>query len=491
MLPSTLRYCRFLLLAMCLYVLAGCDADRITDDPACRLSFSKDTVLFDTVFTTIGSSTQQLMVRNMNKNALEIKQIRLANGQYFRVNVNGEPLEQGSSIGYTTLSGGDSLFVFIRATIDPQDSQSPVFIRDTLLFALRQSVQQVVIEAYGQDVIIVRSPQRRTEYTRDFTFRADKPYLIYDSVLVGGKLTIEAGATLYMHQGAALFALGDMDATGNMEKPITLRGDRLDRLFDSVPYRYAAGMWDGVYLLNYKDQPAATYHLSHINIEGGNIGLYCAGERTDELPVLTLRDSRIHNHAMYGLVLQNQHAEVANCEISNCASYCVYLDGGTYEFVHTTIASYFGATNIRVQSTGKADVAAMYINNLSKAAPETLVSMRNSIVTGSRSNQLVLATPLPRYYTGTFYGNYLKTDSLELPNAHDNVYWHEDDTAAVFRNTYYKYKEYRYYDFQLDSLSPAHGIGDSVTALEYPLDRIGVPRTGVRPDAGCYQSSAF
>ena len=97
------------------------------------------------------------------------------------------------------------MFVFIRATIDPQDSNSPVFICDTLLFGLPQGVQQVILEAYGQDVVLIRSAKRRTEYARDFVFKRDKPYLIYDSVLVGGKMSIEAGATLYMHQGSGYF----------------------------------------------------------------------------------------------------------------------------------------------------------------------------------------------------------------------------------------------------------------------------------------------
>ena len=475
----------WLILSVC--VLVGCDADRITDDPNCYLHFSQDTVLFDTVFTTIGSSTKQLMVRNPNKNALEITKIHLTDGRYFRVNINGEPMHTSSNNG-CTLSGNDSLYVFLRATINPQDSRSPVLIRDTLVFTLRQRVQQVIIEAYGQDVCIIRSQNKRTEYAGDYTFSNDKPYLLYDSVLVGGTLTIEEGSTLYMHQGAALFALGNMKAIGSLAQPIYIRGDRMDRLFDSVPYRYAAGMWDGVYLFNYANQPKAQYDLSYVNIEGGNIGLYCSSEHTADMSTFALHNSRIHNHAKYGLVLNNVCADITNTEISNCASYCVYLDGGNYHLVHTTIASYFGETNIRIQSTPKEEVAALYINNLSKQAPETLVNIKNSIITGSKRNQMVLATPLPQYYTGEFYGNYLKTDSLTLPYAHDNVYWQEEDTTAVFKNTFYRYKEYRYYDFQLDSLSPARGIADSITAEQYPIDRVGTPRPSTSPDAGCYQS---
>jgi hypothetical protein len=103
-----------------------------------------------------------------------------------------------------------------------------------------------------------------------------------------------------------------------------------------------------------------------------------------------------------------------------------------------------------------------------------------------RANQLVVATPFDQYYTGSFIGNYLKTDSLAVPHAENNTYWQKTD-KAVFRNTYFKYKEYVYYDFHLDSLSPARCAGDSITALPCPYDRDSVSRANVKPDAGCYQ----
>ena len=93
----------------------------------------------------------------------------------------------------------------------------------------------------------------------------------------------------------------------------------------------------------------------------------------------------------------------------------------------------------------------------------------------------------------TIAHNYLKADTVTTVAAFGNIYWQEDDTTAVFRNTFYKYKEYIYYDFRLDSLSPARGIADSATAARYPLDRFGKPRIRftandtIRPDAGCYQ----
>ena len=131
------------------------------------------------------------------------------------------------------------------------------------------------------------------------------------------------------------------------------------------------------------------------------------------------------------------------------------------------------------------DVAAVYINNLSKNMAPTTTSFYNCIITGARKNNLVLATSLPDYYEGEFVGNYLRADSLLGTFVHTNVYATDSD-SVVFRNVYYLSKEYQYYDFQLDSLSPARGIADSVVAFQYPNDRLGMRRK-TRPDAGCYE----
>ena len=456
----------------------------MSDDPTLRLSFSADTLSFDTVFTEQGSATLQLMIYNRNANALSIDRVWLEKGEVFRVNIDGEPdLTRLTDI---VINGGDSLFVFVRLTEEYKTgSDDAVLIEDLLHFHLRTgTTQDVLLEAYGQDAIrIGHKGCGRTEKD-DFTFTAQKPYIIFDTLVVGGALTFDPGARLYMHLGACIYALGDLTANGTVDQPVTLRGDRLDRLFDSVPYAYAGGSWNGLYL---QTKTPRTYTLSYVDILSGNVGLYCMSTCTSPLPTLRMDGCRIHNHTLYGLVLVNTDALVTNTEISNCASYCVYCSGGEHTFVHSTIASYFGYTNIRIQQVAKDDAAAVFIDNLTKTEPFTTTSFYNSIITGYLSNQLVVATPLDRYYPGAFVGNYLKTDTLPVPHAEHNVYWQKTDTAPVFVNDFYKYKEYIYYDFHLDSLSPARNIGDSLAALPYPQDRDGHSRALTRPDAGCYQ----
>ena len=75
-------------------------------------------------------------------------------------------------------------------------------------------------------------------------------------------------------------------------------------------------------------------------------------------------------------------------------------------------------------------------------------------------------------------------DTFRLPQFEQNAYAGDEDT--MFVNNHYLYKEYRYYDFHLDSLSPAIGIADADVAAVYPYDRDSISRTS-SPDAGCYQ----
>ena len=468
---------------VCVLAFIGCREYQVSDDPSLRLAFSADTICFDTLFTEQGSATAQLVVYNPNKNALVVDKIWMEDGEAFRANIDGEPaLERLTEL---TIFGNDSILVFLRVTdFGPMAEEGAILIEDRLHFHLATgTTQDVVLEAYAENATRLGQIGSRTELAGDYTFTALKPYILFDTILIGGKMTMEAGARLYMHQGASLVALGDIEAKGEKDKPVLIRPDRLDHLFDSVPYLYAAGGWNGFYLQS--DQPQ-TYDIHYLEVLSGNVGMSCVSTCTGTLPTLRMDGCKIHNHTLYGLVLEHVDALVTNTEISNCGLYCVYCNGGKQDFVHSTVASYFGYTNIRIQSAKKENTAAVYIDNLSKTGEPTVTSFYNSVITGYLSNQLVLATPIEQYYEGVFSHNYLKTDTLLASSAKDNTYWQETDTA-VFRNTFYKYKEYIYYDFRPDSLSPLRGIGDSIVALPYPMDREGFSRELIRPDAGCYQ----
>ncbi len=475
-----MKHYQYILLALGFWLVAltSCE-QRLTDDPEAHLTFSVDTLRFDTVFTGMQTPTLKFVVRNPQKEAIQIHAITLRENKYFRINVDGET--QVENMRNIILAGKDSLFVFVKANINKQNQNNPVFIEDAICFDVNGKQQTLPIEAYGQDVTILRQKW----FVTDFTLSNEKPYLVYDYLAVdtARTLTIPEGTTIYMHDNAQIYVFGNLKAEGTLQKPIRIRGDRLDDMLVDVPYDYVAGRWGSIYLVQPEEKDQTnTYDINYLEINSGMLGVACLNTNPYRKSQLRLINSRIHNFAQYGLYIQNTDAEIANCEISNCAGYCVYLAGGEHHFTHNTIASYFTGGNI--QPVSREDVAAVYVNNLSKQTAKTTAYFYNNVIAGIRENNVVLATPLPDYYLGDFSHNYLRADSANA-NFADNVFYENNDT--IFRNTQFTI-ERGYYNFLLDSVSPARNIGDIEMTKRYPFDRLGNPRPNhAAPDAGCYQ----
>ena len=473
------------ILAVCLF--AGCKEDTISTDAALTLRFSCDSLAFDTIFTAQGTATQQVMVYNPNDNAVALDRVWLDGSpetgrSYFSINLDGE--NNPTYMSAIEVRGHDSLYLFVKANIDPLDSNTPLLIEDQLHILVNGNTATLKLSAIGWDVTRLRTPKRLSEYDT-YSFTADRPYLIFDTVLITDELSLLPGARLFMHSGSAIICTGSIEAEGDRDAPITIQGDRLDRLFDSVPYAYAAGQWGGIYCLT-PESKAPTYSLDYVNILSGNIGLYIQHPTGGPKPQLRLTNSRIHNHSLYGIVLINADAEVINTEISNAAQYCVFLAGGEHRFLHSTIASFFNYTNIRIQSVPRQSVPAVYIDSVSADAGASVSSFTNCIIDGLEPTNLYIAGLDTANYAGSVHHCYLHSDTLHADWAYDNVYYRAD-TSAVFKQNFYRYKEYIYYNFSLDSLSPARGIADpEAVVVPYDYDRRGIYRLPV-PDAGCYQ----
>src|SRR5690554_31376 len=106
-----------LILVMLSSMFYSCRKDDFTTDSGAILSFSTDTLLFDTVFTTMISTTKRIKVYNKNSDNLIISDIRLQNGanSQFRINVDGLSGNQHSDI---EIRAGDSIYIFLEVTID-------------------------------------------------------------------------------------------------------------------------------------------------------------------------------------------------------------------------------------------------------------------------------------------------------------------------------------------------------------------------------------
>ena len=85
---------RIILPLLVILSLSACKRDFFAESGPGELQFSADTIIFDTLFTSVGSTTQTLKVYNRNNNSVTISSIFLANlnseGVY-RINVDGFP----------------------------------------------------------------------------------------------------------------------------------------------------------------------------------------------------------------------------------------------------------------------------------------------------------------------------------------------------------------------------------------------------------------
>ncbi|HEY1872168.1 MAG TPA: hypothetical protein VGG71_13995, partial [Chitinophagaceae bacterium] len=71
-------------------IFSACKKNEVITSDDAVISFSADTLHFDTVFTSVGSVTQKLKIFNLNSQRLHINSISLAGGQTsaFNINVN-------------------------------------------------------------------------------------------------------------------------------------------------------------------------------------------------------------------------------------------------------------------------------------------------------------------------------------------------------------------------------------------------------------------
>ena len=131
-----------------LSLLFGCEGleEHYATNPAYRLSFSMDTLAFDTVFSGIGSATRQFMVYNPNNEPLDMEQVMLASGEAsgFRMNLDGR---KGSRFDHVGIAAHDSMYVFVEVTVNPNRQNQPLLIQDSVLFDVNGIRQSVLLEA--------------------------------------------------------------------------------------------------------------------------------------------------------------------------------------------------------------------------------------------------------------------------------------------------------------------------------------------------------
>lgn len=329
-----MRKAFFILLAliagMCVTV-SSCISDSVSTSSSDILTFSRDTVNFDTVFTDLGTPTARLIVSNRAKKGIIISSISLKNpNSNFSINVDGV---SGKSFHDVEIWREDSIFMFIECFIPESSAHEPYRVEDELIFVTNGVTQKIILEAYGQNVTRLRA----TRISGETRLTAEQPYVIFDSLVVekGGFLRIDPDTKMLFHDGAELIVHGRMEACGEPRQLIQMRGDRLDNVLPNVSYDILAGQWKGIRI----SRESFGNRLEYVDMRSTSDGL-----RLDSCGDLSQRKLELRNSWLH-----NSQSNVLSAKYCNIAAYgvcfsespeaVVSLTGGSADFVQCTIAN--------------------------------------------------------------------------------------------------------------------------------------------------------
>lgn len=344
--------------------LVQCRKERFNEDSSARLEFSNDTIFFDTVFSTIGSTTQYLRVRNTYNESIRIDEVVLEGGtsSQFRINVDGL---DGPALESIEILPNDSIYIFVEVTIDQQDATLPFIVEDRIRFRFNGNEQSVLLQAWGQNAFFHGGlnscldpfsyiiPSGTTE-----VWTNELPHVVYGIVAVdtNATLIINPGTQVYCHGKSGIYVYkGSIIVDGDLGAEVIFQGDRLESSYDDIPgqwgiqldcpYETAMGpqiasiVRGGIWI--YGSQGSS---IEYAELRNGNIGIqvdttgvgYSAANYS-----VSIRNTKIINMAGIGLLGQGASISGQNLLIANCAQQAAYFGiGGRYSLDNCTFANY-------------------------------------------------------------------------------------------------------------------------------------------------------
>ena len=116
-----------------------------------HLNFSQDTLVFDTIFTTVGSTTKQLKIYNFDNEPIRIESISLKNGSNspFRLNVDGKADVNFSNL---EIAPNDSIYAFVDVKLSVNNQNLPMVVEDEIEFTTNSKTQVIQLAVWGQDI---------------------------------------------------------------------------------------------------------------------------------------------------------------------------------------------------------------------------------------------------------------------------------------------------------------------------------------------------
>jgi hypothetical protein len=456
------------------------DNENFTTSPDASVSFSTDTVLFDTVFTTIGSATLRFNVYNRNKDAIRTS-VKLAggSGSYYRLNIDGLATDTYNDL---EIMGNDSAFIFVEVKVDPQNSNSPVVIADSILFFTNGNSQNVKLVAYGQDVHLYNDSIIGTTH-----WQADKPYLVFNSILVDSLavLTIDAGAKIYFHTNSSLLVKGSILVNGEKAAPVLFQGDRLEDWYMDKPGQWGAAIQNGdnSYTLGNIHLLYGSFDnvINYAEIKNGIKGIQIDNHTNSDKPTLTLSNSIIKNMSICGIYAQNTNLLVYNSLVINCNYTAVYLAlGGHYEFYHSTV---YNNPAYASRSTESVIFNNYYVSNNEAYVYNFDAVFANCIVYGNLEREFIVDSLGTGQVLFDFtFDHCLMKIGKKFDISDTNRY------KSLVVDSLPRFKKISDDNFRLDTLSPAKDRGNIEYSRYVPLDFDGNDRLNDgHPDLGAFE----
>jgi hypothetical protein len=383
------------------FALSGCKKDSFNESPDFTLQFSTDSVVFDTVFNTIGSATQILKVYNRGKDPVLISNISLVNdpNDSYRINVDGLP---GTAFTEVEIAGEDSMFVFIEVTVTPDQDELYPFVDGAIQFQTNGNQQEVKLIAWGWDAIFYYPNVFPTNGLPNFrtvgngpnetvTWTPDRPIVVFGYVVVDSlqTLIVEAGTQIFFHAGSGLWVYKDgrIQVNGTRENPVTFQGDRLEPFFAEQP-----GQWDRIWI---NEGAAGNNHvIKNAIIKNNFIGI-----QLEPLPFgpnnlsrsqnrIELENVVIRNNSIAGIFSRNYRIDAENLLLSRAGQFLLAATGaGEYRFDHCTFGNNW---NLGIRQS-----PAVFVSNLFAVDENTVavgniegIGFRNCIIHGNSFNEL-------------------------------------------------------------------------------------------------------
>lgn len=455
-----------ILLILSFAMMIGCKKESFTNSSEAKLMIGNDSLQFDTVFTTAGSVTQYFLIKNENKQKVNIGNVQLMGGtsSAFKINVDGS---EGTQFHNIEIAGNDSMYVFVRVNINPNANNQPFVIRDSIKIQWNGNTSFKQLEAWGQNANYIRS----TIFQGNINWTKDKPYVILGGMIVdtNSVLTIQPGTRVYLNADAPFIVDGTLIINGTKSDSVVFRSNRLDE-----PYRDYPGAWPGIYFRG----SSINNQLKYTYVTNAYQGIVVEKVASNANPKLTLNNCVLDNVYDIGLLAVNSSVVANNCLISNCGTNIALIYGGNYQFNHCTVVSF---SNSFVQHKNPAVSATNFVkqNNTVYTSPLT-ASFTNSIVWGDEGfvdNEIVVQKEGTAAVNVTLNNVLFRTKVDPLNTSFNNVLKNTNpafDSVDVIR---------RIYDFRLKAGSPAINKG-MITPLT--TDFNGLSRVGL-PDLGCYE----